>query len=422
MNVVPLNVAMTVNSPRIPLEIVEFVIDVLNVDDEIDAIKACSQTCKVFFPAVGNTFFSRIDLDLRLNSRHISPNHDSDDAPPRRMRLFLDLLDQTPDITFYVQDLDLYIYLEDSDRPRTIRALNMLSNLTAFSLRHDFSGLGDFNTLNWGDLCPNFITCIHHIISSPKLTQLEFASFTNFPLSTFSWCGGGLEELSLKSVELSTNGSTFPVMTPLRLRALSCDEAGVILVGQILLIKSEYPIMDLTLVHRFIASLHEAGGNICMREILSSSEVLTEVHLLGTTSHTYRGVGQSIASSLNTLQTFQLSIFTSSLIHNIIPEICTELKVLAAAPNLHHVVIRLSLDILYRFRAGVLLALDNLLTGPGFRRFQSVGFHVNGSASLELGDAHEFKEAMEQVILEEFISLPRSGVRTVDTSVTLQSF
>lgn len=57
MNVVPLNVAMTVNSPRIPLEIVEFVIDVLNVDDEIDAIKACSQTCKVFFPAVGNTFF-----------------------------------------------------------------------------------------------------------------------------------------------------------------------------------------------------------------------------------------------------------------------------------------------------------------------------------------------------------------------------
>lgn len=338
------------------------------------------------------------------------------------MRLFLDLLDQTPDITFYVQDLDLYIYLEDSDRPRTIRALNMLSNLTAFSLRHDFSGLGDFNTLNWGDLCPNFITCIHHIISSPKLTQLEFASFTNFPLSTFSWCGGGLEELSLKSVELSTNGSTFPVMTPLRLRALSCDEAGVILVGQILLIKSEYPIMDLTLVHRFIASLHEAGGNICMREILSSSEVLTEVHLLGTTSHTYRGVGQSIASSLNTLQTFQLSIFTSSLIHNIIPEICTELKVLAAAPNLHHVVIRLSLDILYRFRADVLLALDNLLTGPGFRRFQSVGFHVNGSASLELGDAHEFKEAMEQVILEEFISLPRSGVRTVDTSVTLQSF
>ena len=72
--------------------------------------------------------------------------------------------------------------------------------------------------------------------------------------------------------------------------------------------------MDLTRVHCFIVSLHEAGGNICMREILSSSEALTEVHLhgtfsspfvkkytikmihAGTTSHTYQCVGQSIAS------------------------------------------------------------------------------------------------------------------------------
>ena len=241
MNVVPLNVAMTVNSSRIPLEIVEFVIDVLNADDEIDAIKACSQTCKALLPRCRKHIFFRIDLDPRLNSRRISPNCDSDDALPRRMTQFLDLLDQTPDIAFYLQDLDLYIYLEDSDCPRTIHVLNMLSNLTAFSLRHDLSGLGDFNSLNWDDLCPNFISCIHRIISSPKLTQLEFASFTNFPPSTFSWCGRGIEELSLWSVELSTNGSAFPVMTPIQLRALSCDEAGMILVGQTLLIKSEYP-------------------------------------------------------------------------------------------------------------------------------------------------------------------------------------
>lgn len=289
--VVSLNVAIisfSVNPPRIPLEIVESVIDLLNTDDEIDAIKACSQTCKALLPRCRKHIFFRIDLDPRLHSRHISPHHDSgDDARPRRMRLFLDLLDQTPDIAFYVQDFDLYIYLEDSDCPKTIRALNMLSNLTAFSLRHDVSGLGDFNSLNWDDLCPNFISCIHRIISSPKLTHLEFASFNNFPLSTFSWFGGGIKELSLRNVELSTSGFTLPVMTPIRLRALSCDEAGMILVGQILLIKSEYPILDLTSAHRFIASLHEAGGNICMREILSSSEALADVHLHGTFSSAF---------------------------------------------------------------------------------------------------------------------------------------
>jgi hypothetical protein len=281
MNSVPLNIVKTVNSSRIPLEIVELVIDVLNADDEIDAIKACSQASKALLPRCRKHLFFRIDLDPRPQSRHVSANHDSDDVRPRRMTLFLDLLDQTPDIAFYVHDLDLYIYLEDSDCPRIIRALNMLSNLTAFSLRHDISREGHFYSLNWDDLCPNFISCIHRIISSHKLAQLEFASFANIPLSTFSWCGGGIEELSLWSVELSTNGSTFPVMTPIRLRALSCDEAGMILVGKTLLIKSEYPILDLSRLDRFIASLHEAGGNICMRNILSSSEALTEVHLHG---------------------------------------------------------------------------------------------------------------------------------------------
>lgn len=185
-------------------------------------------------------------------------------------------LEKTPDIAFYVQDLDLYIYLEDSDCPRIIHALNMLSNLITFSLSHVVSRPGDLDSLYWDDLRPNFISCIHRIISSPKLTQLHFASFTNFPLSTFSWCGGGIKELSLWSVELSTKGSTLPVMTPIRLRALACDDAGLILIGQSLK-QSEYPILDLTRVHRFIAYLvndEDERGNICMREILSSSELL----------------------------------------------------------------------------------------------------------------------------------------------------
>ena len=32
---------MNVNSPRIPIELVEFTIDLLNSDEDIDAIKAC---------------------------------------------------------------------------------------------------------------------------------------------------------------------------------------------------------------------------------------------------------------------------------------------------------------------------------------------------------------------------------------------
>jgi len=45
-----------INFPMVHLEIMEQVIDVLNADTDIDAVKACSQTCKAFFLAVKHTF------------------------------------------------------------------------------------------------------------------------------------------------------------------------------------------------------------------------------------------------------------------------------------------------------------------------------------------------------------------------------
>lgn len=280
--------SLVANSLRVPLEIIENMIDLL-ADDDIDDIKACSQTCRALLPRCRKHIFSWIDLDPEVYNSYTPQNHEDHDgdntqtqqppSPARRTTLFFDLLDQTPEIAFYVQDLDLYIYLEDSHCPKTIRVLNMLSNLTAFSLRHDNSDHQDFS-LNWDRLSPHFISCIHRIISSPKLAQLEFASIINFPLSTFFWCGG-IEELSLRNVKSSLGGSIPTAMTPIRLRALTCDESGMILVGKTLTIKSQHLILDLTRLDRFLAYLHDVGGNICMRGILSSSEALAEVHLHG---------------------------------------------------------------------------------------------------------------------------------------------
>ena len=131
--------------------------------------------------------------------------------------------------------------------------------------------------------------------------------------------------------------------------------------------------------------------------------------LAGTTSYTYHGIGQSIASrSLNTIQSFQLTLVTTFPHHNTIDGICTELEQLAAAPNLHHISIHLSLSFHYRFPTGTLLVLDRLLTGSGFHQLNNIGFHINGYVS-EQGEGHKFKEAMEKVIREEFVTIPRSG-------------
>ena len=276
-----------INFPRVHLEIMEQVIDVLNADGDIDAVKACSQTCKALLPRCRTHIFFRIDLNPALSE---SDEDDRDETQTnaashaRRITLFLNLLDQAPEIAFYVQELSIFIRQEDSNSPTTISALNLLSNLTSFRIDHDNLYDSEF-LLDWHGLSPDFISAIHRIISSPKLTELGFASISNFPLSTFSLCPG-LKSLSLWSIRPANSESPPPMMTPISLRMLSCDEDGICLIGQSL-IESEHAILDLTQLQQFTAHFYEERGNASMKKVLSTSKFLVEVYLHGTPSLLY---------------------------------------------------------------------------------------------------------------------------------------
>lgn len=410
--------SVSINFPRVHLEIMEQVIDVLNADADIDAVKACSQTCKALLPRCRTHIFSSIDLQPALSE---SDEDDCDEiqtnavSHARRITLFLNLLDQTPEIAFYVQDLNLFICQEDSNSPRTICALNLLSNLASFEIGHD-----NFEfSLDWHGLSPNFISAIHRIISSDKLTKLGFASISNFPLSVFSLCPG-IKSLSLWNLRPENSESPPPMRTPISLQMLSCDEGGICLVGQTL-IKSEHPMLDLTQLRQLTTDVYEESGNASMKEVLSRSESLVEVDLNGR-SHFINGIAQSIASrSLTTLQSFELSVYSPSAGSNAIPQICAELQMLQAASNLQHISISLSLKINYRFPTGVLLALDRLLTGPGFPRLGSVELSLSTVVARDRrGEGREFKSAMEAVIREELIGLSQSAHQTFESFVTVR--
>ncbi|EDR00153.1 uncharacterized protein LACBIDRAFT_334381 [Laccaria bicolor S238N-H82] len=244
------------------LEIMEKVIDVLNADHDVDAMKACSQTCRTLLPRCRTHLFSKIDLDPACS--RIPPLVDDDDdsdysqttfsGSTRRITLFLDLLDQTPEIAFYVRDLDLFIRQEDANCSRTIHALNMLSNLSSFSLRHDNVKYGQF-ALDWDEMSPNFISAVYHVISSPKLTQLKLSSVVNFPLSIFSLCGA-IEDLSFGDIMWPEVGSAPPTMTPIPLKTLTCHDHGIVFL---------------------IASVRGENGDTFVNEILRASEALVRV-------------------------------------------------------------------------------------------------------------------------------------------------
>ena len=422
-----------INFPRVHLEIMEKVIDVLNADADIDAVKACSQTCKALLPRCRTHIFSSIDLNPALSESEEDGRGETQInavSHTRRITLFLNLLDQTPWIAFYVQELNLFIRQEDSNSSRTICALNLFSNLTSFKIDHD-----NFEfSLDWQGFSPDFISAIHRIISSPKLTKLGFASINNFPLSLFSLCPG-IKSLSLSAIRHANSGSPPPKMTPISLQILSCDESGICLVEGTLM-KSKHPILDLTQLQELTAHFYEERGNASMKEVLSRSESIVNVDLHGT-------LPSSCILIINPLNCFRYeSLYLlgywsvhSLQVPNHLPIIRTfrvlplrrvqrhptELQVLQAASNLQHISISLSLKINYRFPTGVLLVLDRLLTGPGFPRLGNVGLYLSAVVPRDRrGEGHEFKSAMEAVIREEFIDLSQSAHQTFESSVTVR--
>ncbi|EDR00152.1 uncharacterized protein LACBIDRAFT_314689 [Laccaria bicolor S238N-H82] len=134
-------------------------------------------------------------------------------------------------------------------------------------------------------------------------------------------------------------------------------------------------------------------------------------------SSIHSGVAKSIAyRSLNTIESFELSMVIPFDELNAIPEIFTELEALSDAPNLREISISLNLQPQHRFPPGVLFALDKLLTGPGFRQLDRVEFHVSTYGP----EGHQFREAMEKIFEEEFLGLSQSPLRNFRNSVTIQ--
>lgn len=105
---------------------------------------------------------------------------------------------------------------------------------------------------------------------------------------------------------------------------------------------------------------------------------------------------------------------------NTITEIFTELQALSDAPNLREISISLDLQPQHRFPPGVLLALDKLLTGSGFRQLDRVEFHVSTYSGRDSVQGREFQDAMEEIFEEEFVGLSQSALQNFRNSVTVK--
>ena len=173
-----------------PLEVIGEIIG--SLQDDLPALRSCSQTCLSLLPLCRKYIFRTITLTPR------PPESDIYCQLPRYITLFGNLLDSNPGVADYVRNLEYQISdpdVEDEDVPRILRKLHRIQS---------FELIGDGD---WHILQPALQQSLSYIISLPSITRLEISSFEVFPINIFIPCIN-LTDLTIISIESAVMDSS----------------------------------------------------------------------------------------------------------------------------------------------------------------------------------------------------------------------
>ena len=149
--------------PRIPYDILTYVIDQLASEDSYDELGACSQTCRMLLHPCRVHIFSDVFID-------------EDSAPE-----FVALLKNNSTIAQYVQELTSYhldYSLDESeDLANTFLLLNNVKKLNFID-----------NNGSWEGLPPYIQHAFAHLLSSPSMTSVSICYVRDFPVALLSSC------------------------------------------------------------------------------------------------------------------------------------------------------------------------------------------------------------------------------------------
>ncbi|KAF8870587.1 hypothetical protein CPB84DRAFT_1717056 [Gymnopilus junonius] len=159
----------------IPLEIIYQVIDALQ--DDLPALKACSQTCRVLLPLCRKYIFQTVRLIPRSG-----PSSAQIRSPPRLITLFGRLLNRNPGIADYVQNLVYTTESLDLQGDNYLEVLRTLERFPRVQLFHFHSANAEWNAYELLSLG------LANIIQSSSLKCLELSNIRSLPMSIFIPC------------------------------------------------------------------------------------------------------------------------------------------------------------------------------------------------------------------------------------------
>ena len=255
-----------------PLEIIQEIID--NLQDDLLALRACSQTCQSLLPLCRKYIFRTISFTPRSwSARH--------QGLPRYITLFGTLLDSHSEIADYVQNLVYQLELPDFTDEDVPPVLEKFHRIQSFR----FIG-GD---ADWRALYPTLRESLSHIIHLRSVTRLEVSYLKNFPINTFIPCIN-LTDLTLShtvtSVAVESNDYEHECLASdvvPQLRSFTFDLLGGRYAESLVDARrsKDVPVLDFSQLHTLSVNVDERSDLAAVHTIMGVTEKLETLYYSG---------------------------------------------------------------------------------------------------------------------------------------------
>ena len=214
------------NHPRLPLEVVEQIIDIVGAKskiykrlEDLPSVKACALVCHSFLALCRKHIFASVTLnDLKRRS----PSPTSDD--------FYHLLSNSPHLAVYIRELEYIVNKEEFVAKRLPWLSSMfkkLVKLQVLSINKWGFNLGPGNKLDWMSSSERKV--LLPLLHLPTLTSISLFQIRNFTLADLAGCAN-LKTLEFWELECSTGvGKFLEVLptTPVMLECLVMDDGNL---------------------------------------------------------------------------------------------------------------------------------------------------------------------------------------------------
>ena len=215
------------NHPRLPLEVLEQIIDIVGAKseshfDDFPSLKSCALVCHYFHALCRNHIFGSVVLNGR--QPFISPTSD------HLNQLLLD----SPHLAIYIRRLDYIVNNKELVKKRLPWLSSMLKKLVKLEkLKIHYSHSQRSRRLDW--MLPSARKVLIPLLHLPTLTSISLSKIQNFALADLAGCVN-LKKLRFGKLECSTGVGRFlkalPT-TPLMLERLALNDENVKLVQRL---------------------------------------------------------------------------------------------------------------------------------------------------------------------------------------------